>query len=310
MKVIQAMIGVCLLLLIAGCGLQKTGNDSFEQKAEASMDNPMITNYEMIEMKEKIDDSIVKNVFKKHGYPDGYELYINKAVKEAVLIIRLVSEKKYSIIENEMEKAMRNALDKGEFSEYTVKIIPLWNQTNYTSRFIEDDKLAKEIFQELSSNKQIVVQPGIQFASTDGRMKVLDLTFTANGAPITDPYLINQYANEFYRLSREKGFKADDTAVYFFHNGNKDWRLKFIPALEKGLKELKDLHVTSVTIISEKDPIIINISQNSTDPNAIKTSEHIEKLVNEFLQYEKIKKSFPKPFTLSILSSDGQIINK
>ncbi|MBB6446694.1 hypothetical protein [Bacillus benzoevorans] len=310
MRKLTALIGLCLFFFVTACSSQQTNSKPFEQMAKASGENHLISYYETLELKEKIESSVIKKVFKKYGEPDGYEFNINRTAKEAVLVIRPISEKKYSTMAIELEKALYEALQGSEYSEYTVKVIPLWNKTNNTSRLIEEDNITKAVFQEMNSSQQMIVQPGIQFAATDGRIAVLDLTFTVNGAQITDPYQINQYAKEFYRLSAEKGFRADKADVYFLNNGNVDWRTKFIPAVVKGLKETEELPVTSVTIVSEKDPIIINTSFSSTDTSSRETVKRIEKLVNEFLQYEKIKKSFTGPISISVLGTDGTILNK
>lgn len=310
MKKIIAFIGLGLFFFLPACSSQQTSINPSEQKAAPSMENQLISYYETLELKEKIESTVIKKVFKKQGHPDGYELNMNMDANEIVLVIRPLSEKTYSSLADKIEKTMYEVLQESQYSEYSVKVIPLWNKTNNTSRLIEEDQITAAVFQELNSSQQIVVQPGIQYAATDGRIVVMDLTFTANGEPITDPYQINQYAKEFYRLSAEKGFKANETAVYFLNNGNLNWRTKFIPAVDKGLQEIEELHVTSVTIVSEKDPIIINTSLSSTDTYAKETGERIEKLVNEFLQYEKIKKSFAEPFTISVLSADGSVLNE
>lgn len=310
MKKILAFIGLGLFFFLPACSSQQTSINFSEQKAAASMENQLISSYETLELKGKIESTVIKKVFKKHGHPDGYEINMNMDAKDVVLVLRPISEKTYSSLADELEKTMYEVLQESQYSEYSVKVIPLWNKTNNTSRLIEEDHITTAVFQELNNSQQIVVQPGIQYAATDGRIAVIDLSFTANGEPITDPYQINQYAKEFYRLSDANGFKANETAVYFLNNGNLNWRTKFIPAIDKGLKKMEELHVTSVTIVSEKDPIIINTSLSNTDASAKETGERIEKLVNEFLQYEKIKKSFVGPFTISVLSADGSMLNE
>lgn len=80
------------------------------------------------------------------------------------------------------------------------------------------------------------------------------------------------------------------------------------PSIDKGLKEIKGLKVAS-TLIDDKHPIIINTSINCSDTNTKELGEKIEKLVNEFLQYDLINKSYPGPYEIYVPSKDNKKIN-
>lgn len=314
MKRLFGMV-LCILFFITACGTEETGTSEQKNGIDTEDNNPLMMNnlisyYESIELKDSLDSSLQQNVFKKDGFPNGYELSINQAAKEAVLIIRPVTEKNYPSLENTLEKNMHDALGVREYSEYRVKVIPLWNGTNQTSRQFQEEVMTNDVVNDMKVLHQIDVITGIQFSETDGRIVSIDLTFMANGTEITDPNQINQYNMEFFRLAEEKGLKLRDISIFYDRAGRDEWKTKVIPAVNKGLKGMEELQVASVTILHESAPIMINTSLNSTDENAKVIGKRIETLVHEFLQYEPIKQFYSGTISIQVLSADQQKINE
>ena len=306
---------LCILFFITACGTEETStteqkNGGGTEDRNPLMMNNLISSYNTIELKESLDASLQQNIFKKDGFPNGYELSVNPSAKEAVLIIRPVSEKNYPSLESTLEKNMNDALGAEESPEYRVKVIPLWNGTNQTSRQFHEEVMINDIVYDMKQFHQIDVMTGIQFSETDGRIVSIDLTFMANGAEIADPNQINQYSKEFFRLAEEKGLKTRDISIFYVHDGKEEWKTKVIPAVNKGLKEMEDLQVTSVTILHESAPIMVNTSLNSTDEKAKDIGKRIETLVHEFLQYQPIKQYYSGSIGIQVLSADQQKINE
>lgn len=303
-----ALLGLCMLFFLTACGTERTSNRT-EQATKIYSKNQLIFYYESIKLKEALESSINKQVFKKHGQPNGYELTLSQERKEAILIIRPASEKKFSSLKTSLEQKMEDVLQKENVADYSVKVMPLWNDTNRTSRQIQEEDMIRPLVQEMKQKHQTdaVLEPS--YSAADGRITGFTVSFQVNGAVLTDPYQLNYYTKEFTQLVREKGFNMDDLTIYFMEEGNEDWKKKIISAIDKGLKEIDELQVTSVTMVDASDPIIINTSVNSTDSAAKKTGQRIEELVQDFLQYEEIKSVFPASFTIEVQSADQIKLN-
>lgn len=307
----RKVYGIMLLLLyiMSACSTEQTNSFGKESGADLEQKNALITHYELLALKEALDSSLQKNIFEKEGFPHGYELSINEELKETVLTIRPVTEKDYPSFEKRLTENVKDTLYKEGYSEYAVKIIPLWNKTNLTTRQFDEEKIVNLIVNEMKSLHQIDVLPGIHFAETDGRIVSLDLVFKANGAEITDMNLLNQYSKEFIRLAEEKGLNAREISIHFGYAVRDDWKNRVTPALKKGLQQMEELHISSVTLINESSPVIINTSVHSTENKVKELGKRIEETVQEFHHYLPVKDSYRGLYDIHVLSADNEKIN-
>ena len=71
--------------------LQKNGGGT--EDSNPLMMNNLISSYNTIELKESLDSSLQQNIFKKDGFPNGYELSINHQQKKPYLLLDLSPRK-------------------------------------------------------------------------------------------------------------------------------------------------------------------------------------------------------------------------
>ncbi|MFE5430651.1 DUF4030 domain-containing protein [Peribacillus simplex] len=312
-KISMLFILFGMLFFVVACTSNKTNNEmesSYNNVTSKGSPNNLISYYETIKLENAIESSFNKNVFKKKGHPNGYDLTISRANKEVVLVIRPYSKKNFNYLKDDLQSNIEEVLQTKKYGDYKVKVIAYWDDTNETERQEQEDNIIQEVVKEMKQVHKIdVLLGGVMFSATDGRIVQLDLMFDKNGKEITNPNEINNLYKEFYQLTQEKGFDVKDIPVLFKQNLKQDWKMKIMPSIDRGLKEIKDLKVTSTTIIDDHSPIIINTSINSTDTNAKEIGERIEKLVNDFFQYEQINKSFPGTYEIHVLSEDNKKIN-
>ncbi|WP_167555268.1 DUF4030 domain-containing protein [Gottfriedia acidiceleris] len=308
MKYIKVLFSMLTVVYLAGCNITS-------QKTETKQANNLISYYESLKLQSAIESSFNKKVLQKKGYPDGYDLTLSRKKKEVVLVIRPYSKKNFNYLKGDLQRNIEDVLKTKNYSDYNVKVKALWNKTNVSERQKQEEKILKEVAEEFKKrhNQKLEVGPGAMFSATDGRVISITLSYTQNDngniTEITNPSEINNYNKEFFNLVQEKGFNIKQIPVNFTFNKTGKWIKKIAPSIDIGLKEMTELKVTYTTIIDEKHPIIINTSLNSSDPNAKELGEKIEKLVNEFLQYDEINKSYPGPYGINVLSEDNKKIN-
>ncbi|MGM7683325.1 M56 family metallopeptidase [Cytobacillus sp. Hm23] len=109
-------------------------------------------------------------------------------------------------------------------------------------------------------------------------------------------HLIDIYEN----LNTEKGYE---------YSRGENWEdIKY--TIDMGLKEIEELKVTSTTILSYYDPIIVNTEINISDPIAKEVDKKIKQLINEFFEYEPISDKFSGPTDVIVRSKEDKLINK
>ncbi|MGG0848329.1 M56 family metallopeptidase [Peribacillus simplex] len=291
----------CMLAL----GIGVLGFTTFEKRNS----NQLISYYETIKLENAIESSINKNVFKKKGHPDGYDLTLSREKKEVILVIRPYSKKNFNYLKVDLQSNIEEVLKTKKYRDYKVKVLAYWNDTNQTERQKREEKIIQEVANEMKQIHKIDVSPGTSYSATDGRIVDMDLSFHSNGKEITNPKEINNLHKEFIDLAKEKGFNENNIPTYFIEDWYRNWGKNITPAIDQGLKEIKDLKVTSTTIFHYNEPIIINTSINSSDTKANEIGERIESLVNEFLEYNEINKSYPGPYEVHVLSENNKKIN-
>lgn len=299
------LIIILAVVSLAGCNkLEATS-----QKTAKVSSNNLISYYESIKLEDAIESSFNNKVFKKKGYPDGYDLTLSRAKKEVVLVIRPYSKKNFNYLKNDLQNNIEEVLKAKNYRDYKVKVLAYWNETNQTERQIQEEKIIQEVADEIKQVHKIDVLSGVGFSATDGRIIDIDLSFNQSDKEITNINEINTYYKEFIDLTEKKGLNVGDIPTYFHQDAKRNWRMKIIPSINQGLKEIKDLKVTSITILNYNDPIIINTSISSSNTKAKEIGERTEKLVNEFFQYDQINKSFPGPYEIYVQSKDNKKIN-
>ncbi|MGE7921354.1 hypothetical protein ACQKM9_20800 [Viridibacillus sp. NPDC093762] len=271
--------------------------------------NNLISYYETINLKNAIESSFNKKVFKKKGYPDGYDLTLSRAKKEVVLVIRPYSKKNFNYLKDDLQSNIEEVLQSKKYTDYKVKVLADWNKTNQTEKQEHEQKVIDEIANIMKQTYKINVLIGTRYSATDGRIVQLDLMFYKKNKEIIDPNEVNNFHKEFLKLAQEKGFNVTDIPIRFKTNLKRDWEMKVMPSIDQGLKEINDLKVTSTTIIDDQNPIIINTSIDSIDKKAKEIGKRIEELTNEFFQYTQINKSLSGPYEIHVLSKDNKKIN-
>lgn len=301
-----------MLFFVVACTSNKTNKEMEISDNDATTEgrtNNLISYYETIKLENSIESSFTKKVLKKKGYPDGYDLTLSRAKKEVILVIRPYSKKNFNYLKDDLQSNIEEVLQSKKYTDYKVKVLADWSKTNQTEQQENEQKIINEIVNKMKKTHKINVSMGTQYSATDGRIVKLDLMFYRNNKEIIDPNEVNNFHKEFFKLAKEKGFNVTDIPIRFKSNLKRDWEMKVMPSINQGLKEIKDLKVTSTTIIDDKNPIIINTAINSTDKNAKEIGKHIKELINEFFQYKQINKSFPGPYEIQVLSKDNKKIN-
>ncbi|MFB5285375.1 hypothetical protein [Peribacillus sp. Hz7] len=293
-----------LLFFVVACTSNKTNKE-----IESSDSNNLISYYETIKLEDAIESSFNKKVLKKKGYPDGYDLTLSREKKEVVLVIRPYSKKNFNYLKDDLQSNIEEVLQSKKYTDYKVKVLADWSDTNQTERQKREQKIINEIANQMKQVHKVDVLTGAMSSATDGRIVQLDLMFYRNDKEITDPNKINNFHKEFLKLAQEKGFNTGNIPIRFKQNLKRDWELKIMPSIDQGLKEIKDLKVTSTTIVDNHNPIIVNTSIDSTDTKSKEIGKHIEKLINEFFQYKQINKSFSEPYEILVLSENNKKIN-
>ncbi len=298
-----------ILFFVAVCTSNKTMEISDNHALAKESSNNIISYYETIKLENAIESSINKKVFKKKGYPNGYDLTISRAKKEVNLVIRPYSKKNFNYLKDDLQSNIEEVLKTKKYTDYKVNVLAYWSKTNPTKRQDNEIKINNEIVEKMKKTHNIdVVMLGTRYSATDGRIVQLDLV-VKNGKEIINPNEVNNFHKEFLKLAKEKGINVTDIPIRFNSNLKRDWEMKVMPSINQGLKEIKDLKVTSTTIIDDQNPIIINTAINSTDNNAKEVGKRIEKHINEFLKYKEINKSFPGSYEIQVLSKDNKKIN-
>ncbi|MGE7771183.1 hypothetical protein ACQKMK_11670 [Viridibacillus arvi] len=271
--------------------------------------NNLISYYETINLINAIESSFNKKVFKKKGYPDGYDLTLSRAMKEVVLVIRPYSKKNFNYLKDDLQSNIEEVLQSKKYTDYKVKVLAYWNKTNQTEKQEYEQKIIDEIANIMEQTYKINVLIGTRYSATDGRIVQLDLMFYKKNKEIIDPNEVNNFHKEFLKLAQEKGFNVKDIPIRFKTNLKRDWEMKVMPSIDQGLKEINDLKVTSTTIIDDQNPIIINTSIDSIDNSAKEIGKRIEELTKEFFQYKQMNKSLSGPYEIHVLSKDNKKIN-
>lgn len=312
-KISMLFILFGMFFFVVACTSNKTNNEmesSDDNVTPKGSPNNLISYYETIKLENAIESSINKNVFKKKGHPDGYDLTLSREKKEVILVIRPYSKKNFNYLKADLQSNIEEVLKTKKYSDYKVKVLAYWNDTNQTERQKREEEIIEEVANEMKKIDNIeVLLSGISYSATDGRTILLDLMFYRNDKEVIEPNEVNNFHKEFLKLAKEKGFNVKDIPIRFKSNLKRDWEMKVMPSIDQGLKEIKDLKVTSTTIIDDQNPIIINTSIDSTDKKAKEIGKRIEELTNEFFQYKQIKKSFPGPYEIHVLSKDNKKIN-
>ncbi|MDM5294761.1 hypothetical protein QUF81_16545 [Peribacillus simplex] len=311
-KVSMLFILFGMLFFVVACTSNKTNKEmESSDNNVTSKDSPnnLISYYETIKLENAIESSFNKNVFKKKGHPDGYDLTLSRAKKEVVLVIRPYSKKNFNYLKDDLQSNIEEVLKSKKHRDYTVKVLAYWNDTNQTERQKREEKIIQEVANEMKKIDKIDVLTGTSYSATDGRIVQLDLMFYRNDKKVIEPNEVNNFHKEFLKLAQEKGFNVKDIPIRFKSNLKRDWEMKVMPSIDQGLKEIKDLKVTSTTIIDGQNPITINTSIDNTDKKAKEIGKRIDELTNEFFQYKQLKKSFPGPYEIHVLSKDDKKIN-
>lgn len=311
-KVSMLFILFGMLFFVVACTSNKTNKEmESSDNNVTSKDSPnnLISYYETIKLENAIESSFNKNVFKKKGHPDGYDLTLSRAKKEVVLVIRPYSKKNFNYLKDDLQSNIEEVLQSKKHRDYKVKVLAYWNDTNQTERQKREEKIIQEVANEMKKIDKIDVLTGTSYSATDGRIVQLDLMFYRNDKKVIEPNEVNNFHKEFLKLAQEKGLNVKDIPIRFKSNLKRDWEMKVMPSIDQGLKEIKDLKVTSTTIIDGQNPIIINTSIDSTDKKAKEIGKRIDELTNGFFQYKQIKKSFPGPYEIHVLSKDDKKIN-
>ncbi|MGG0655480.1 hypothetical protein [Rummeliibacillus pycnus] len=310
-KISMFFVLFSMLFFVVACTSNKTNkemviSDNYALAKESS--NNLISNYETIQLENAIESSIRKKVFKKKGYPDGYDLTISRAKKEVNLVIRPYSKKNFNYLKDDLKSTIEEVLKANNYTDYKANVLADWSKTNQTERQENEEKIVYDIVKIMGNKYKIEVITQIGFSATDGHIVQL-LFMIRNNKEIIYPIDVNNFHKEFLKLAKEKGVNVSDIPILFKSNIKRDWEMKVMPSINQGLKEIKDLKVISTTIIDDQSPIFINTAINSTDKNAKKIGKRIEKLINEFFQYNDINKSFPGPHEIQVLSKDNKKIN-
>lgn len=266
-KISMLFILFGMLFFVVACTSNKTNNEmesSDNNVTSKGSPNNLISYYETIKLENAIESSFNKKVFKKKGYPDGYDLTLSRAKKEVVLVIRPYSKKNFNYLKNDLQNNIEEVLKAKNYRDYKVKVLAYWNETNQTERQIQEEKIIQEVADEIKQVHKIDVLSGVGFSATDGRIIDIDLSFNLSDKEITNINEINTYYKEFIDLTEKKGLNVGDIPTYFHQDAKRNWRMKIIPSINQGLKEIKDLKVTSITILNYNDPIIINTSDRKS----------------------------------------------
>ncbi|MFD0824565.1 hypothetical protein ACT8ZR_02725 [Neobacillus sp. M.A.Huq-85] len=301
-----------MLFFVVACTSNKTNNEMEIHENDATTkgsSNNLISYYDTIKLENSIESSFNKKVLKKKGHPDGYNLTLSRAKKEVILVIRPYSKKNFNYLKDDLQSNIEEVLQSKKYTDYKVKVLADWSKTNQTERQENEQKILNEIVQIMRKTHKINVSMGTQYSATNGRIVQLDLMLYRNNKELINPNEVNNFHKEFLKLAKEKGFNVTNIPIRFKSNLKRDWEMKVMPSIDQGLIEIKDLKVTSTTIIDDKNPIIINTAINSTDKNAKEIGKRIEELINEFFQYKQINKSFPGPYEIQVLSKDNKKIN-
>lgn len=100
-----------LLIMLAAASLAGCNKlEATSQKTEKGSSNNLISYYETIKLEKDIESSFNKEVFKKKGYPDGYDFTLSRAKKEVVLVIRPYSKKNFNYLKNDLQNNMEEEL--------------------------------------------------------------------------------------------------------------------------------------------------------------------------------------------------------
>lgn len=300
-----------MLFLVVGCTTNKTtkGSEKVDSGAKAKeSSNNLISYYETIQLKSNIESSFRKKVLNKKGYPNGYDLTISREKKEVNLVIRPYSKKNFNYLKDDLQSNIEEVLKSKGYTNYKANVLAYWSKTNQSERQKNELKIMNEIAEIMKNNHDVDVYIGTRHSATDGRIEQLNLNIRDNNK-IMNPINVNNLHKEFIKIAKEKGFNVSEIPIIFKPNLKRDWELEVMPSIDQGLKEIKDLKVTSTTIIDDRKPIIINTALNSSDKNAKEIGRRIEEKINGFFQYKQINKSYPGPYEIQVLSKDNKKIN-
>ncbi|MFF2878111.1 hypothetical protein ACFVR2_17480 [Gottfriedia sp. NPDC057991] len=301
------------LILISFAAINLAGCSFTSQKTETSQVNNLVSYYETLKLKRDVESSFNQKVLQKKGYPNGYDLVLNRSKKEIALTIRPYSKKNFNYLKGDLQHDMEKVLKVKKYNDYHAKVLAYWRHGNPLKRQEQEEKILQDVANEMKKRHQIEVLPGTECSATDGRMISVTAVFMQNNKEISNPVDINNYHKEFVNLAQEKGLNISNLPMYFTYDLNRKitrhWMEKVVPSINEGLKEIKRLHVTSTTIIDERHPIIINTTINSSDSKSKENGKLIDKLVNEFFQNPDINKEFPGPYEIIVQSKDNMKIN-
>ncbi|MDX8367939.1 hypothetical protein [Cytobacillus sp. IB215665] len=254
-------------------------------------------------------------------YLDYYDIAFSTVNKEVtVMYYPNVTDYPFTKLEfkafqRDVQKRVEDLLKSRNYYDYRVNVLVDWVDHNeWLKRLDEEKERQKEqeykIFSEIES--QMEQEHNIEvIAGTHPQ-----LTFYRDGEIITNPKEVNTYHTEFIDLAIEKGtsinFKEVTTSLVNVYGeelgfknkySNKDWD-NVVDAIDIGLKQIEELRVTSTTILTFDDPIIVNTDINSLDPNAKEVEKKIKQLINEFFQYEPISEEFSGPFDVIVQNKE------
>ncbi|MDX8367942.1 M56 family metallopeptidase [Cytobacillus sp. IB215665] len=264
--------------------------------------NHLIDTYETFSIEEEII-SVAQGV--------QYDLKFSRVNKEVTITYYPIlsedpyTEEEFNTFKRDVQQSVEELLKSRNYNEYKVNVLADWVDSNgWNERWDKKFMLFEEIESQMEQDHNIEVTASIS-------PSMLILKFYRDGELITNPEEVNYYHTEFIDLSIERGTSINFKEVtYFGMDELSEYWYKVVLAIDLGLKEIEELKVSSTTILTIDDPIIVNTDINSSDPKANEMEKKIKQLIQEFFEYKPISEKASGPVDVIVKHKEATSTDK